>query len=107
MPVEVDLGGPPSGRAVFKLSPVGEKVVACALGAEGGKVLDLEAAGLFEVVVVGDDIGALLGASGQRDDGENQPDGSAGRNSYGNGRGSAMAWSLKPSGGQEKYLIPF
>lgn len=65
LPVEVDLGGPPSGRAVFKLGPVGEKVVACVLGAKGGKVLDLEAAGLFEVVVVGDDIGALVGVAGK------------------------------------------
>jgi hypothetical protein len=83
------------------------KVVACPLGAKGGKVLDLQAAGLFEVVVVGDDIGALLGASGRCDGSENQRNDNAGRNSYDKGRGSSMAWSLKPDGGQEKCLIPF
>ena len=36
------------------------EVVAAALRAEGGEVFDFEAAGLFQVVVVGDDVGALL-----------------------------------------------
>ena len=61
--VEIELGGPPGGRAVFELGPVGVEIIAAALRAEGGEVFDLEAAGFFEVVIVGDDVGALLRVS--------------------------------------------
>ena len=58
--VEVDLGRPPGGGAVLELGPESMKVVAAALGAEGGEILDLEAAGFLKIVVVGHDVGAFL-----------------------------------------------
>ena len=67
--VEVELGGPPGGRAVFELGPEGVKVVAAALGAEGGEVLDFEAARLLEIVVVGDDVRTLLRRRGRDESG--------------------------------------
>src|SRR5882762_2564778 len=63
--VQVELRGPPSGCAVFKFGPVGVEVVTSSLCAEGGKILDLQVAGLFEIVVIGDKIRLLLGR-GQR-----------------------------------------
>jgi hypothetical protein len=42
--IEIKLGGPPGGGAVFELSPEGMKIVALALGAEGREVFDFEAA---------------------------------------------------------------
>ena len=58
--VKVDLGGPPGGGSVFEFGPECVKVIAAALRAEGGEVFDLEAPRLFQIVVVGDDVGALL-----------------------------------------------
>ena len=63
--VEVELGGPPGSGAVFELGPEGVKIVAGALGAERGEVFDFEAAGFLEIVIVGDDVGALLGSGGE------------------------------------------
>ena len=68
--VEVEFGGPPGGGAVFEFGPEGVEVVAGALRAEGGKVFDFEAAWLFEVVVVGDDVGALLRERGESEEGQ-------------------------------------
>src|SRR5260370_27461612 len=59
--VQVELRGPPSGCAVFELNPVGEEVVAASLGAKGGEILDLDVAGLFEIVIIGDKVRPLLG----------------------------------------------
>src|SRR5256714_11729326 len=64
--VQVELRGPPSGCAVFKFGPVGVEIVTSSLGAEGGEILDLQVAGLFEIVVIGDKVRVLLSqGSGQ------------------------------------------
>ena len=65
--VEIKFGGPPGSGAVFELSPKGMKVVAGALGAESGEVFDFEAARLFEIVVIGDDVGTFLRARRKSD----------------------------------------
>src|SRR5260370_20312941 len=54
LPVQVELCRPPSGRSVLKLGPVGMEVVAASLSAESGEILDLQDAGLFEIVFIGD-----------------------------------------------------
>src|SRR5467141_4177583 len=59
--VQVELRGPPGGCAIFKLGPERVKAVADSLGAIGGEILDLEVAGLFEIVIIGDKVRALLG----------------------------------------------
>jgi hypothetical protein len=59
--VQVELRGPPSGCAVFKLGPERVKAVADSLGAVCGEILDFEVAGLFEIVIIGDKVRALLG----------------------------------------------
>src|SRR5712664_4151391 len=59
--VQVELRGPPSGCTVFERNPVGEEVVAASLGAIGREILDLEVAGLFEIVIIGDKVRPLLG----------------------------------------------
>jgi len=59
--VQVELRGPPSGGAVFKLGPERVKAVADSLGAVCGEILDFEVAGLFEIVIIGDKVRALLG----------------------------------------------
>jgi hypothetical protein len=59
--VQVELRCPPSGCAVFKLGPERVKVVADSLGAVCGEILDFEIAGLFEIVIIGDKVRALLG----------------------------------------------
>jgi hypothetical protein len=46
------------------------EVVATSLSAHGGEILDLEVAGLFEVVIVSDDVGVFL--SERRTGSENQ-----------------------------------
>src|SRR4029077_4579552 len=66
LPIEIQLGCPPSSSAVFEFGPERVEVVAGALRAEGGKIFDFQIAGLFKVVIIGNDIGALLSASGQR-----------------------------------------
>src|SRR5450432_388580 len=65
--VQVELRGPPGGGAIFELHPESMEVVATALGAEGGEVFNLEVAGFFEVVIVGDDVGIFLGAGSRSD----------------------------------------
>src|SRR5260370_19556294 len=64
--VQVQLSRPPCGCAVIKLGPVGMEVVAASLGAHGGEILDLEVAGFFEIVVVGDKVRILLSQGSQR-----------------------------------------
>src|SRR5450755_1929388 len=66
--VEVELGGPPGGSAIFELHPESMEVVAAALGAEGGEVFNLEVAGFFEVMIVGDDVGIFLSAGSRNDE---------------------------------------
>src|SRR6266849_331851 len=58
--VQVQLRGPPSGRAVLKLGPIGVEIVPTSLGAEGGVILDLKVARLFEIVVISDKVRVLL-----------------------------------------------
>jgi len=62
--VEVKLGGPPGGRPIFEFEPEGMKIIAAALGAESGEIFDLEIARLLEIVIISDDVRALL--RGQR-----------------------------------------
>src|SRR5260370_33769151 len=61
LPVQVELRGPPGGHSVLKLSPVGVEVVAAALGTQSGEILDLEAAGFCQIVIISDASGDLLG----------------------------------------------
>jgi len=68
--VEIGLGGPPGLHAVLEFAPEGVEVVACALGAEGGKILDFEMAGLLQIVVVGHDVGILLSERRRSEGGE-------------------------------------
>ena len=58
--VEVELSGPPGSGPILEFGPVGNEVSSTALGAERGKIFHLEVARFFEVVIVGDEIGALL-----------------------------------------------
>jgi hypothetical protein len=64
--VQVELRGPPGGRAVFKLGPEGVEVVAASLGAKCGEILDLEVARLFEIVIIGNKVRVLLGKGRRR-----------------------------------------
>jgi hypothetical protein len=73
--VEVELSGPPGGCTIFELSPEGVKVIAATLRAEGREVLNLEAAGFLQVVIVGDDVGTLLRSSGERECADEKRDG--------------------------------
>ena len=60
--IEIEFGGPPRGRAIFQFHPEGMVIVAEPLGTQGGEVFDFEIAGLFQVVIVSDDIRTFLGA---------------------------------------------
>src|SRR5260370_35982015 len=64
--VQIKLCSPPSGRSVLKLGPEGVEVVAASLSAESGKILDLQVAGLFEIVVIGNKVRVLLGQGRRR-----------------------------------------
>jgi hypothetical protein len=68
--IEVELAGPPGGGAVLELHPEGVEVIAGALRAKGGEVFDFEVAGLFEIVVIGDDVRAFLGKGRPREENE-------------------------------------
>jgi hypothetical protein len=60
---QIELGGPPSGGAVLDLEPPrGERPRAVRVP-EDGIHRELEASRLLHVLVVGDEIGALLGAN--------------------------------------------
>src|SRR5580693_2566311 len=63
--VEVEFGGPPGRCAIFELDPIGVEVSTCALCSQIGEVLDLEAARFLEIVIVGDEVRALLSLSGK------------------------------------------
>ena len=63
--VEVEFGGPPGRRAIFELDPIGVEVSTSALCSQIGEVLDLEAARFLEIVIVGDEVRALLSLSGK------------------------------------------
>src|SRR6202140_1119655 len=64
--VQVALRGPPGSCAVFELRPEGVEVVAAPLGAIRREVLDLEVAGFFEIVIIGDKVRSLLGKGRRR-----------------------------------------
>src|ERR1700719_1051100 len=59
--VQIELRGPPGSCAVFELGPEGVEVVAASLGAISREILDLEVAGFFEIVIIGDKVRSLLG----------------------------------------------
>src|SRR5579862_2002241 len=58
--IEINLGRPPRFHSVFKLHPVGIEVVSPTLRSEGREIFDLQAAWLFQVVVISNDVWALL-----------------------------------------------
>jgi hypothetical protein len=62
--IQVKFGGPPSRSAVLQFSPERMKVIAAMLGPESRKVFDLKVAGLFQIVIVGNKIGAFLASCG-------------------------------------------
>src|SRR5882762_6079171 len=64
--IQIKLGCPPSRSAVLQFSPESMKVIAAMLGPESRKVFDLKIAGLFQIVIVGNKIGAFLTPSGER-----------------------------------------
>ena len=64
--VQVELRRPPGGCAVFELGPEGVEVVAASLGAIRREILDLEVAGFFEIVIIGDKVRSLLGQGRRR-----------------------------------------
>src|SRR5882762_4007618 len=64
--VQVELRSPPGSCAVFELGPEGMEVVAASLGAIGGEILDLEVAGFFEIVIIGNKVRPLLGKGRRR-----------------------------------------
>src|SRR5260370_26008464 len=66
--IEIELGGPPGGGAVFELGPEGVGGVSGALGAERGEVFDLKIARLLEVMVVSNDVGTFLGVERGREE---------------------------------------
>src|SRR5712672_3699523 len=70
--IQVKFGGPPSRSAVFQLGPESMKVIAAMLGPESRKVFDLKIAGLFQIVIVGNKIGAFLAPCGGRGKQPNQ-----------------------------------
>src|SRR4029077_683770 len=61
--VEVEFGGPPGCCAIFKLDPIGVEASASALCSQIREVLDLEAAWFLEIVIVRNEVGALLSLS--------------------------------------------
>src|ERR1700730_19423191 len=69
--LEVQAEGPPLGGPIFTLCPKGMKVVAGALRTEDRRIIDLKGTAIFEVVIIGDDIGSLLSVARDRGDGEN------------------------------------
>ncbi len=66
--IEIKLRCPPRSSAVLQLNPRSVKVIPAMLGAESRKVFDLQIARFFEVMVVGDKVGAFLapGARGKK-----------------------------------------
>src|SRR5437016_2406435 len=59
--IQVELCGPPGGRPVLKLGPVGMEVVAGPLGANSGEILDLKVARLLQIVIIDNKIRVFLG----------------------------------------------
>src|ERR1700751_1767215 len=59
--IKIKLGGPPGGDAVLQFAPEGVKVGAAALRAVSRKIFNLEAARLFQVMVVSHNVRAFLG----------------------------------------------
>src|SRR5882757_3589643 len=70
--IQVKFGGPPSRGAVLQFSPEGMEIITAMLGPESRKVFDLQIAGLFQIVVVGNKIGAFLASCGGRGKQPNQ-----------------------------------
>src|SRR5882724_897166 len=70
--IQVKFGGPPSRSAVLQFSPEGMEIIAAMLGPESRKVFDLKVAGLFQIVIVGNKIGAFLAPCRERGKQHNQ-----------------------------------
>src|SRR5712671_141384 len=70
--IQIKLGGPPSCSSVLKFSPEGMEIITAMLGPESRKVFDLKIAGLFQIVIVGNKIGAFLAPCGGRGKQPNQ-----------------------------------
>ena len=63
--VQIELGGPPGPGSVFELKG-GGAIAAGRIGAgQGGLGFDLQVAGLFQIVGVGDEVGFVLRESGR------------------------------------------
>jgi len=60
LPVQVQFGGPPRLDAIFEFHPRSDEIVAEPLRAEGGEILNLEIARLFQMVIVGHDVRTFL-----------------------------------------------
>ncbi len=60
---KAQLSGPTGGCAVFQFCPVGMKTRSATLRSKGGEVLDLQASGFLHIMIIGDDIGILLGVA--------------------------------------------
>src|SRR5260370_30769911 len=59
--VKVELRSPPARSPVVELCPEGVEVMAGALRSQRGDVRELEVASLLEIVIVGEEVGTLLG----------------------------------------------
>src|ERR1700687_3862783 len=76
---EVKFRGPPGRGAIFKLRPECMKVVATALGAEGGKALNLKISRLLQIMIIRDDVGSLLAPNRWSHQGESDKEGNPGK----------------------------
>src|SRR6267378_6396109 len=63
--IQIKLGGPPGRSAVLQLGPESMEIITAMLGPERRKVFDLKIAGLFQIVIVGNKIGAFLAPCGE------------------------------------------
>src|SRR5712664_1276079 len=71
--VQVELRGPPGCRAVFEFAPEGMEVIPASLRAKCGEILDLQVAGLFEIVVISDKVWVLLREDWSRSENRGYP----------------------------------
>src|SRR5882672_3381197 len=65
--VKIEFGSPPGGGAIFKLKPESVEVIAAALCSKVRKIFNPKIARLFEVMIIGHDVGTLLRPRGVGD----------------------------------------
>src|SRR5260370_26699258 len=58
--IQIELRRPPSCCAVFELAPESVEVIRASLRPKCGEILDLQVAGLFEIMVISDKVRVLL-----------------------------------------------